>query len=116
MENTKIAADAARWIDLGYDRKAVELGKMIHEIGEDVFLKAYNVALERNPQLTRCTAESLVTALLLMLHLGLGLDHVVLEPVFNLNLEHEYVCKFRLTCKGYLELSRRCGGESEKSA
>ncbi|MDR1218046.1 MAG: hypothetical protein LBK73_00360 [Treponema sp.] len=45
----------------------------------------------------------------------LGLDGVVLEPVFDRS-NNEYVRQFRLGHKGYLELVRRCAGESVKSA
>jgi recombinational DNA repair protein RecT len=114
MENTKIAAPAASRIALGYNRKAVELG-LIHLINENRLERAYNAALERNPKLEECTKESLGGALLQMLHLDLGLDGVVLEPVFDRS-KNGYVCVFRLGYKGYLELARRCGGESAKSA
>jgi recombination protein RecT len=114
MENTKIAADAARRIALGYNRKAVELG-MIHLNNENRLERVYNAALERNPKLAECTEESLGGALLQMLHLNLDLHGVILEPVFDRSKD-KYVCVFRLGYKGYLELVRRNGGESEKSA
>jgi hypothetical protein len=114
MENTKIAATAASRIALDFNRKAVELG-LIHLINEDRLERAYNAALERNPKLAECTEESLGGALLQMLHLDLDLHGVILEPVFDRG-KNGYVCVFRLGYKGYLELVRRNGGESQKSA
>jgi recombination protein RecT len=123
MENTTI--DVAR--ALGLDQKAFELGKLIHYIGEDALDRAYKEALERNPKLAQCTPDSLIGALLKVVQLGLGPDHVSLVPLKDKNApvlitteemydQTGYVCHFQLTYKGYLELSRRCGGESEKSA
>jgi recombination protein RecT len=112
------AAEAAKWVKMGYGDKPLMLSKLIHHVGEDVLDKAYNEAIERNPRLAECTPESLIGALIQMLQNNLGLDHVILEPVYKKmdTGEYGYVCVFRLGYKGYLELSRRCNGGIERRA
>jgi recombinational DNA repair protein RecT len=114
MEDTRIAADAVRWVALGYSpEKAFELGKLIHGIGENVLDHVYKAAIEQNPKLAECTAESLIGALLAMSNLDLGLEHVVLDPVQD-GISGEIKCFFRLGYKGYLELSRHCYRSDEQ--
>jgi recombination protein RecT len=112
------AAEAASWVKMGYENRPLMISKLIHHVGEDVFEKAYNAAIERNPKLAECTLESVIGSLIQMLQLRLGLDHVILEPVYKKMDDGEcrYVCVFRLGYKGYLELSRRCNGGIERRA
>jgi recombination protein RecT len=118
MENTVMALAEA--VEEG-GLEAIELGKAIRSIGEDRLDRAYKAALEQNPKLAQCTAESLIGCLLHMLQLDLDLGHVSLIPVMEKNSpisraahfidDQEYICHFRILYKGYVELSRRCGNE-----
>jgi recombinational DNA repair protein RecT len=96
-----------------YDRKLIEIGMLIHQIGGGVFERRYQEALRQEPKLALCDAESFSGGLLQMIQLGLTVEHIHLDPVCKAD---GWECVFRLKREGLVELSRRCGKEPEGGA
>jgi hypothetical protein len=110
MENTAMTVAAMAADDKA---RAIEIGRAIHAVGEERFEALYRKALEQNPKLAECTVESLIGALLQTLHLGLGLEHVILTPATH---DGVITCKFGLLYKGYVELAKRVDDKSPDHA
>jgi recombinational DNA repair protein RecT len=113
---TKGAAVAADGLLSVYDRKAMELGRAIQSVGEDVFDKYYRTAIGQNPELKMCDTLTLAGALLQTIHLGLEVDQVELRPVFKTKESHMPECVFHIKHEGLLELGRRAGIEAQAAA